>query len=208
MGHHYVLFPMIVVVLVAACTEQPEPSEPIREPPVPEMKIRAVIVTSRGKINLDLYASKVPLTVANFVNLAQREFYDGLTFHRVIPYSMIQGGCPLGDGTGGPGYRFQDEFRADVSHDKAGTLSMANSGPGTNGSQFFITHVPAIGLDGRYTVFGSIVSDADLEVVNAIVWKDTIERIEIEGDTAPLMAQMADQVAAWNKVLDKSMDRR
>jgi peptidyl-prolyl cis-trans isomerase B (cyclophilin B) len=110
--------------------------------------LEAAIETNKGTIRLTLFAEQPPMTVANFVNLAQRGFYDGLTFHRVIPNFMIQGGCPLGTGTGGPGYRFGDEFSVDLRHDAPGKLSMANAGPGTNGSQFFVTHVPTPHLDG------------------------------------------------------------
>lgn len=161
----------------------------------------AVIDTNKGTIRIDLYADKTPLTVANFVNLAQRKYYDGLNFHRVINDFMIQGGCPHGTGTGGPGYRFEDEFVPELRHDTAGILSMANAGPGTNGSQFFITHVPTPHLDNNHSVFGKVASPEDQDVVNAIVVGDTINNITIEGDTAPLMEKMADRVEKWNEVL-------
>jgi peptidyl-prolyl cis-trans isomerase B (cyclophilin B) len=160
----------------------------------------AVIRTNKGDINLRLFADKTPVTVANFVNLASRGYYDGLNFHRVIPDFMIQGGCPQGTGTGGPGYRFEDECRSDLRHDAPGKLSMANAGPGTNGSQFFITHVETPWLDGRHTVFGEVLGAADQAVVDAITVGDTIESIEIQGGDAVLAAQ-ADRVAAWNEVL-------
>ena len=132
------------------------------------MSITATIETNKGNICLNLYADETPVTVANFVNLAVRGYYDGLTFHRVIGDFMIQGGCPFGTGTGGPGYRFEDEFVSTLRHDRPGQLSMANAGPGTNGSQFFITHVPTPHLDDNHSVFGSVVNDSDQEVVNAI----------------------------------------
>ena len=160
----------------------------------------AVIHTSKGDINLRLFADKTPVTVANFVNLAQRGYYDGLTFHRVIPQFMIQGGCPNGTGAGGPGYRFEDECRPDLKHDAPGKLSMANAGPGTNGSQFFITHVETPWLDGRHTVFGEVLGAADQAVVDAIAGGDTIESIEISGGEAVLVAQ-SDRVRQWNEVL-------
>lgn len=162
--------------------------------------VRAVVKTSKGDINLRLFADKAPVTVANFVNLAKRGYYDGLTFHRVIPDFMIQGGCPHGTGTGGPGYRFEDECRADLRHDAPGKLSMANAGPGTNGSQFFITHVETPWLDGRHTVFGEVLGAADQSVVNTIAVGDTIEAIELQGEEGVLAAQ-ADRVSAWNSVL-------
>jgi peptidyl-prolyl cis-trans isomerase B (cyclophilin B) len=162
----------------------------------------AVLETSKGTIKLNLFADKTPLTVANFVNLAGRGYYDGLKFHRVIPDFMIQGGCPLGTGTGGPGYNFSDEFSPDLRHDRPGVFSMANAGPGTNGSQFFITHVPTPWLDGKHSVFGAVTGPADQEVVNAIVANDTLKSVTIEGDTAALLEKMKAEVDAWNKTLD------
>ena len=144
-----------------------------------EKDIEAVIKTSKGDINLNLFASKTPMTVANFATLAKKGYYDDLYFHRVIPEFMIQGGCPYGTGTGGPGYNFPDEFHPDLKHDDMGILSMANAGPGTNGSQFFITHVPTPWLDGNHTVFGAVKSEADQAVVDSIVKGDTIISIEI-----------------------------
>jgi peptidyl-prolyl cis-trans isomerase B (cyclophilin B) len=163
-------------------------------------EVSAVINTSKGKIKLRLFADKTPVTVANFVNLAKRGYYDGLIFHRVIPDFMIQGGCPHGSGTGGPGYRFEDECRPDLGHDSPGKLSMANAGPGTNGSQFFITHVETPWLDGRHTVFGEILDAEDQAVVNSIAVDDILESIELEGAEAVLAAQ-AEQVSAWNDIL-------
>jgi len=165
--------------------------------------IQATISTSKGEIHLDLFPDQAPLTVANFVNLVRRGFYDGLRFHRVIKDFMIQGGCPLGTGTGGPGYRFKDEFDRNLRHDRPGRLSMANAGPGTNGSQFFITHVPTPWLDDAHTVFGAVCSDADQAVVDAIAQGDTIKSIAVSGDVDALLAAQADQVAQWNAVLDK-----
>ena len=165
--------------------------------------LTATIATSRGDIHLTLFDKEAPVTVANFVNLAQRGFYDGLKFHRVIDDFMIQGGCPEGSGRGGPGYKFEDECSPALRHDGPGVLSMANAGPGTNGSQFFITHVETAWLDGKHTVFGKVVSEADQAVVNSIKGGDCVTSIRIEGDTAPLLAQCADRVAEWNRVLDK-----
>ncbi|MGK0387981.1 MAG: peptidyl-prolyl cis-trans isomerase B (cyclophilin B) [Maribacter sp.] len=137
------------------------------------------IETTKGKINLTMYATKAPFTVANFVGLAKKGYYDDLLFHRVIENFMIQGGCPDGRGTGGPGYNFEDEFHAECRHDGAGVLSMANSGPGTNGSQFFITHGATPWLDGKHTVFGKVKSDEDQAVVDAIVMGDQILSISV-----------------------------
>ena len=162
--------------------------------------VNAVLKTSKGDIKIRLFADKAPITVANFVNLSKRGYYDGLSFHRVIADFMIQGGCPQGTGTGGPGYRFEDECTPALKHDAPGKLSMANAGPGTNGSQFFITHVATPWLDGRHTVFGEVVDRADQNVVNAIQVGDTIVSIELEGEQAVLDSQ-AERVKAWNKVL-------
>ncbi len=164
--------------------------------------MQATIKTSKGDIRLTLFAEKTPLTVANFANLARRGFYDGLNFHRGIGDFMIQGGCPLGTGTGSPGYRFEDEFDVTLRHDQPGRLSMANSGPGTNGSQFFITHVPTPHLDDNHSIFGEVVDGGDQAVVNAVAQGDTIETITIEGDVEALFEQVSDRLAEWNGQLD------
>ena len=148
--------------------------------------IYAVIHTDKGDITIELEYKKCPMTVCNFVGLADgtlnmqskgKPFYDGLKFHRVIKDFMIQGGCPKGDGTGGPGYRFPDEFDPELKHSGPGVLSMANAGPGTNGSQFFITHLATPWLDGKHTVFGHVLEGQD--VVNSIEQNDKIKSIEI-----------------------------
>jgi peptidyl-prolyl cis-trans isomerase B (cyclophilin B) len=163
--------------------------------------LTAVFTTDRGPIRLKLFADVAPVTVANFVNLVQRGFYNGLKFHRVIPDFMIQGGCPNGIGNGGPGYRFEDECSPKARHDKPGVLSMANAGPATNGSQFFITHTATSWLDGKHTVFGEVVSDADQAVVDAIRQGDLIQSAVIEGDAGPLLAAQAERIAQWNAAL-------
>ncbi len=163
--------------------------------------LTAVITTARGVIRVALEDEKTPITVANFVNLARRKFYDGLAFHRVIKDFMVQGGCPNGDGRGGPGYRFEDECRADLSH-KRGVLSMANAGPRTNGSQFFITHVDCDWLNGKHTVFGKVLQG--LEIVDAIAQGEKITSITVEGDSAPLLKAQAERVAQWNKTMDEA----
>ncbi len=167
-------------------------------------ELTAEMQTSKGTINLVLSPEQTPLTTANFVNLANRGYYDGLVFHRVIEEFMVQGGCPQGSGMGGPGYKFEDETQPGLKHDVPGVLSMANSGPGTNGSQFFITHVPTPWLDGNHTVFGRVVADSDMEVVNSIRQGDTIEKLTIHGDTEALFANEAvsEKVALWNQKLD------
>ncbi|WP_018973989.1 peptidylprolyl isomerase [Rudaea cellulosilytica] len=165
--------------------------------------LQAHIKTSRGTIHIRLTPEHTPVTVANFVNLVQHKFYDGLSFHRVIPDFMIQGGCPEGSGRGGPGYRFGDEFVSHLRHDKPGVLSMANAGPGTNGSQFFITHVVTPWLDGKHTVFGEVLSADDQKVIDSIKQGDQIESITIVGDTAALFAnrKVVPLLEQWNKTL-------
>ena len=162
------------------------------------MSLIANFDTTRGAIKIELFADKAPLTVANFVNLAKRGFYDGLNFHRVIADFMIQGGCPEGSGRGGPGYRFEDETNNGVAHER-GVLSMANAGPNTNGSQFFITHVATPWLDGKHTVFGKVLEG--LDVVDAVAQGDVINKVTIEGDADAVLAAKADRVAEWNKIL-------
>jgi cyclophilin family peptidyl-prolyl cis-trans isomerase len=128
----------------------------------PMKKYAATIKTEKGDITVELFADKAPNTVNSFVFLARQGFYDGTIFHRVIASFMAQGGDPTGTGTGGPGYRFADEFHPSLKHDKPGVLSMANAGPGTNGSQFFLTHVPTPWLDGKHSVFGQVVGGIDV----------------------------------------------
>jgi peptidyl-prolyl cis-trans isomerase B (cyclophilin B) len=162
------------------------------------MSLIATFDTDRGPIKVELYPDKAPLTVASFVNLARRGFYDGLNFHRVIPDFMVQGGCPEGSGRGGPGYKFEDEANNGVGHER-GVLSMANAGPNTNGSQFFITHVATPWLDGKHTVFGKVVEG--LDVVDKVAQGDLIRSVRIEGDADAVLAAKADRVAEWNRIL-------
>jgi peptidyl-prolyl cis-trans isomerase B (cyclophilin B) len=169
-----------------------------------ESKLIATIETGKGKIRLQLFPDQVPVTAGNFVNLANRGYYNGLKFHRVIDNFMIQGGCPYGSGTGGPGYKFEDEFVPELRHDKPGVLSMANAGPGTNGSQFFITHVPTPWLDDKHTVFGKVVGDEDQDVVNGIAQGDEIVSVTFEGDTAQLMQQIQSRTREWDEQLNRN----
>jgi len=168
----------------------------------PADRIVAAIETDKGVINLRLFDKKVPYTVANFVNLANRGYYNGLNFHRVLDNFMIQGGCPSGNGRGGPGYKFADEFDSTLKHDRPGILSMANAGRNTNGSQFFITHVPTQWLNRKQAVFGSVLGKSDMDVVNSIRQGDAIIKVTITGDISDLMASTRDKTDEWNRILD------
>lgn len=144
------------------------------------MKV-ASFETEKGTIRVELFPEPAPKTVANFEQLCEQKFYDGLTFHRVIPDFMVQGGCPEGTGTGGPGYKFEDEFHSDLQHDGPGVLSMANAGPNTNGSQFFITHIATPWLDGKHSVFGKVIEGQ--EVVDAIAQGDKIVTVRVSEES-------------------------
>ncbi|MFT5883506.1 MAG: peptidyl-prolyl cis-trans isomerase B (cyclophilin B) [Crocinitomicaceae bacterium] len=180
--------------------------------------VRIIIHTDKGDVGATIFATKVPITAANFLNLANRGYYNGVKFHRVIPNFMVQGGDPTETGRGGPGYKFEDEFVAELKHSKAGTFSMANAGPGTNGSQFFITHKATPHLDRRHTVFGEVTKG--MENVNAITgklsgpgWKtdgvgSKITSIEILDNCDELYKAQSQRIADWNTVLDVSHPRK
>ena len=170
------------------------------------MSLTATFETTKGNIEVRLTPELTPLTVSNFINLVNRGYYDGLKFHRVIPNFMVQGGCPLGLGHGGPGYKFEDECCDELKHDCPGILSMANAGPGTNGSQFFITHVETAWLDGKHTIFGKVVNGQD--IVDKIAQGDLIKKIIITGNTLDLLKANADRVEDWDSVLDKKFPRK
>jgi len=161
--------------------------------------IRIVMKTNKGDIKLLLFSKKVPLTVANFLNLAQHGYYDGLRFHRVINDFMIQGGDPDGTGRGGPGYKFEDEFHPTLHHSKPGVLSMANAGKNTNGSQFFITHVKTPWLDKKHSVFGEVIEG--MSIVNEIKQGDEILSIEILDSTEVLFESVSSRIENWNRYL-------
>ena len=163
--------------------------------------MKASITTNKGTISLELFKDKAPLTVANFANLSNRGFYNDLTFHRVIDNFMVQTGCPNGTSAGGPGYEFQDEFHSELKHNKPGILSMANSGPNTNGSQFFITHVETPWLDNNHTVFGSVSDEKSQDIINAIEQGDTISSIQIEGEFLQ-DKEILKTLEIWNDLID------
>ena len=158
--------------------------------------IRIKLQTSKGAIEATLFASKTPTTCANFLNLATRGYYDGVAFHRVIADFMVQGGDPTGTGSGGPGYKFEDEIHPDLKHTGPGIFSMANAGPNTNGSQFFITHVATPWLDGKHAVFGKV--DEGQSVVDSIAKGDKIESVEILDSTEDLFESQKARIADWN----------
>ena len=176
--------------------------------------IRIKMVTTKGTLEATMFASKTPMTVASFLNLAKRGYYDGIAFHRVIDKFMIQGGDPTESGRGGPGYKFADEFHPDLKHNKPALFSMANSGPGTNGSQFFITMVPTPFLDNRHSVFGEVTKGQD--TISKFIGKnntkergckhdgkgDKIVKIEILDSTDALFAAQKENLDKWNKILD------
>ena len=163
------------------------------------MKVK--FTTNKGEININLLPEKSPVTVASFVNLVKNGYYNGLKFHRVIEDFMAQGGDPTGTGMGGPGYRFEDEVDNGLDFSVPGKLAMANAGPGTNGSQFFITTVPTEWLNGNHTIFGKVVSDSDLEVVKLLSNNDVMERVEIEGDVKEILDNYKDRISEWNLIL-------
>lgn len=169
-------------------------------------KLIATIQTDKGDIRIELFPDEAPYTVANFVNLAQRGYYDGLTFHRVIANFMIQGGDPTGTGSGGPGYKFKDEFSPKLKHDGPGILSMANAGPGTNGSQFFITHKDTSWLDNKHSIFGKVIEGQS--VVDSITQGDKMTKVTIQGDTTALFEKTKDKLTEWNTILDKRFPKK
>ena len=173
-----------------------------------EYKMKVKIMTEKGDININLLPEKSPVTVANFVNLAKKGYYDGLKFHRVINNFMAQGGDPTGTGAGGPGYRFEDEVNNGLNFSKAGKLAMANAGPGTNGSQFFITTVPTEWLNGNHTIFGEVVSDADLAVVKKLSNGDVMTKVVVEGDVDAFLKTQKNRVDSWNKTLKQNFPNK
>ena len=173
-----------------------------------EYKMKVKIITAKGDVNINLLPDKSPVTVANFVNLAKKGYYDGLKFHRVIDNFMAQGGDPTGTGAGGPGYQFEDEVNNGLNFSKAGKLAMANAGPGTNGSQFFITTVPTEWLNGNHTIFGEVVSDADLAVVKKLSNGDVMTKVVVEGDVDAFLKTQKNRVDSWNKTLKQNFPNK
>ncbi len=173
-----------------------------------EYKMKVKIITAKGDVNINLLPDKSPVTVANFVNLAKKGYYDGLKFHRVIDNFMAQGGDPTGTGMGGPGYRFEDEVNNGLNFSKAGKLAMANAGPETNGSQFFITTVPTEWLNGNHTIFGEVVSDADLAVVKKLSNGDVMTKVVVEGDVDAFLKTQKNRVDSWNKTLKQNFPNK
>ena len=173
-----------------------------------EYKMKVKIITAKGDVNINLLPDKSPVTVANFVNLAKKGYYDGLKFHRVIDNFMAQGGDPTGTGMGGPGYQFEDEVNNGLNFSKAGKLAMANAGPGTNGSQFFITTVPTEWLNGNHTIFGEVVSEADLDVVKKLSNGDVMTKVVVEGDVDAFLKTQKNRIDSWNKTLKQNFPNK
>lgn len=188
---------MLAPWIAAAQTTTPAPAD------IGALKdIRVIFHTSKGDIHATLFPSAAPVTVASFVNLVRKKFYDGLTFHRVVPDFVIQGGDPLGTGEGGPGYGFEEEFSPKLRYDKPGAIGMASEGPGTktNGSQFFITHQAVPRLNDKYTIFGQVTQGQD--VVNRIAIGDKILSIDVLDDPYDVLAAEADRIEQWNTVFE------
>ena len=173
-----------------------------------EYKMKVKIITAKGDVNINLLPDKSPVTVANFVNLAKKGYYDGLKFHRVIDNFMAQGGDPTGTGMGGPGYQFEDEVNNGLNFSKAGKLAMANAGPGTNGSQFFITTVPTEWLNGNHTIFGEVASEANLDVVKKLSNGDVMTKVVVEGDIDAFLKTQKNRVDSWNKTLKQNFPNK
>ena len=168
-----------------------------------QYNLTAIIKTTKGDINLTLKPEVAPVTVANFDKHAKRGYYNGIKFHRVIADFIVQGGDPTGTGAGGPWYNFKDEFVQGVEFTKPGILAMANAGKNTNGSQFFITHVPTDWLNYKHTIFGEVVSAEDQKVVNAIAQGDVMNEVVIEGDVDAFLVEVKEAVDQFNSALDK-----
>jgi peptidyl-prolyl cis-trans isomerase B (cyclophilin B) len=186
--------------VIATPKKTEAPAVVVAAEPARVKDVRIVMHTSKGDIEATLFATKTPVTVANFLNLTKRGYYDGLIFHRVIPNFMIQGGDPTGTGRGGPGYQFENEIHPALRHTRAGLFSMANAGPGTNGSQFFITHNATPWLDGKHSVFGKVTKGQN--VVDAIQKGATINSIDVLDSTDALFMEQTQRIAQWNAALN------
>ena len=173
-----------------------------------EYKMKVKIITAKGDVNINLLPDKSPVTVANFVNLAKKGYYDGLKFHRVIDNFMAQGGDPTGTGMGGPGYQFEDEVNNGLNFSEPGKLAMANAGPGTNGSQFFITTVPTEWLNGNHTIFGEVASETDLDIVKKLSNGDVMTKVVVEGDIDAFLKTQKNRVDSWNKTLKQNFPNK
>ena len=173
-----------------------------------EYKMKVKIITAKGDVNINLLSDKSPVTVANFVNLAKKGYYDGLKFHRVIDNFMAQGGDPTGTGMGGPGYLFEDEVNNGLNFSEPGKLAMANAGPGTNGSQFFITTVPTEWLNGNHTIFGEVASETDLDIVKKLSNGDVMTKVVVEGDVDAFLKTQKTRVDSWNKTLKQNFPNK
>lgn len=192
-------FSIVSITLICILNPANANTEPIKD-------VRVTLVTNKGDITLSVFASKTPVTAANFLNLAQKGYYNGVTFHRVIKNFMIQTGDPTGTGMGSPGYMFEDEIVPSLKHDAKGVLSMARTArPGTNGSQFFITHKETPHLDGQHTVFGKVIEG--IEIVDKIEQGDKIQQIKFIDSPEQILKAQEKRVAEWNKILDSNKNK-
>lgn len=194
------LLTLIIVISAVSCTSLKEITR--REAAAKYNDIRATFITTQGEINFYLYPEAAPITVANFINLAKRGYYDNTKIHRAVENFVVQGGDPTGTGTGGPGYSIPDEYVDWLDFFQQGMLAMANAGPGTGGSQYFITLYPADWLNGRHTIFGEYISDIDFEKIKRLEVGDVIKEIRFTGEVDFFLSLHKDQVDEWNKVLD------
>ena len=201
-----VLLVLMTVVSIAGCSSKTTTEKATKKTKTLSGNYQVEIkVKDYGTIYAEIDADTAPITVTNFVKLSKEKFYDDLTFHRIIDGFMIQGGDPTGTGAGGPGYQFGDEFIEEFTFNEPGKLAMANAGPGTNGSQFFITHVPTEWLNYKHTIFGEVVSDADQAVVNKVEQGDTIETIEITGDVDKFLEANKEMTEKMDEILAQTM---
>lgn len=196
------LLMLILVFSAFSCTSLKEIAK--REQAAKYNDIRATFVTTQGDITFYLYPEAAPITVANFINLAQRGYYNNTKIHRAVENFVVQGGDPTGTGTGGPGYSIPDEYVEWLDFFQQGMLAMANAGPGTGGSQFFMTLYPADWLNGKHTIFGEYVSDIDFERIKKLEVGDIVKEIKFSGDIDFFLSLHKDQIDEWNKILDKT----
>lgn len=189
---------IIFISMIAGCSSTKGKTEAVKY-----NDIRATFVTTQGDINFYLYPEAAPITVANFINLAKRGYYNNTKFHRVVENFVVQGGDPTGKGDGGPGYTIPDEFVNWLDFYQPGMLAMANTGPNTGGSQYFFTLYPADWLNNKHTIFGEFINDSDFNNIKKLEVGDVVKEIKFTGDVDLFLSLHKDQIEEWNKILDK-----